>query len=187
MKKIIALSLSLMMLFALAACGSSNGNQDNSGNEAGFTGSLPELINSIYEKKPIELMLGDPTEIDLTDAYSTNHYLGLEDGSQLKEAYFSESSIGSQAYSLVVARVNDPADTAAVAQSMFDGINQAKWVCVMADSLAVGAYDDLVMLAMIDSELDATAHTDLRNAFADVVGTDKLDVSLDRVNPDGGI
>ena len=59
MKKIIALSLLLMMLFALAACGSSNGNQDNSGNEAGFTGSLPELINSIYEKKPIELMLGD--------------------------------------------------------------------------------------------------------------------------------
>ncbi len=187
MKKVIVMSLTLLMMFALAACGSNGSNQDSSGTEGGYSGSLPDLINSIYEKKPIDLTLGEPTEINLTDAYELKHYLGLEDGSKLKEAYFSESMIGSHAYSLVVARVNDPADTAAVAQTMFDGINQAKWVCVMADSLAVGAYDDLIVLAMINSELDATAHIDLRDAFASVVGADTLDVSLDRVNPNEGI
>lgn len=144
-----------------------------------YSGTLPELINAIYAKQPVELALSDPTAIDLSDANAVTYYLGLNDTSKVKEAYYSEALIGSQAYSLVVVRTNSAADAPAVAQSMFDGINQSKWVCVTADCLAVGAYGDTVMLAMVSSELNPTLHTDLRSAYASAVGG-KLDVSLDR-------
>ena len=129
-------------------------------------------------------MVGEPAPVDLNDSNVVKYYTGLSDGSKLKEAYFSEAMIGSQAYSMVVVRVKDAADAASVAQSMFDGINQAKWVCVTADALAVGAYGDTVMLAMGDSlNMGETIHTDLRAAYASVVGASKLDVALDRVDP----
>lgn len=171
--------------------GSSNNNSNNSGNtnnkpsppaSNNYSGTLPELINAIYAKQPVEIMVNDPTPVDLSDANAVNNFLGLTDASKVKEAYYSEAMIGSQAYSLVVVRTNSAADAPAVAQSMFDGINQAKWVCVSADCVAVGAYGDTVMLVMVNSGLGgATLHTDLRAAYASVVGG-KLDVSLDRVS-----
>lgn len=171
--------------------GSSNNNSNNSGNtnnkpsppaSNNYSGTLPELINAIYAKQPVEIMVNDPAPVDLSDANAVNNFLGLTDASKVKEAYYSEAMIGSQAYSLVVVRTNSAADAPAVAQSMFDGINQAKWVCVSADCVAVGAYGDTVMLVMVSSDLGgATLHTDLRAAYASVVGG-KLDVSLDRVS-----
>lgn len=171
--------------------GSSNNNSNNSGNtnnkpsppaSNNYSGTLPELINAIYAKQPVEIMVNDPAPVDLSDANAVNNFLGLTDASKVKEAYYSEAMIGSQAYSLVVVRTNSAADAPAVAQSMFDGINQAKWVCVSADCVAVGAYGDTVMLVMVSSGLGgATLHTDLRAAYASVVGG-KLDVSLDRVS-----
>lgn len=168
-----------------------NGSSNNSGNtnnkpsppaSNNYSGTLPELINAIYAKQPVEIMVNDPAPVDLSDANAVNNFLGLTDASKVKEAYYSEAMIGSQAYSLVVVRTNSAADAPAVAQSMFDGINQAKWVCVSADCVAVGAYGDTVMLVMVSSGLGgATLHTDLRAAYASVVGG-KLDVSLDRVS-----
>ena len=174
-----------------ASGGGSNGSSNNSGNtnnkpsppaSNNYSGTLPELINAIYAKQPVEIMVNDPAPVDLSDANAVNNFLGLTDASKVKEAYYSEAMIGSQAYSLVVVRTNSAADAPAVAQSMFDGINQAKWVCVSADCVAVGAYGDTVMLVMVSSGLGgATLHTDLRAAYASVVGG-KLDVSLDRVS-----
>ena len=146
-----------------------------------YSGSLSGLIDAIYATTPVDLFLGDSTAVDLSDSYQAEYYLGLSDASKVKEAYVSEPMMGSQAYSLVVVRVKDAADTASVAQSMYDGINQSKWICVTADSLAVGAYGDTIMLAMVDSEFGKTLHTDLRSAYAKAVGG-KLDVSLDRVD-----
>lgn len=168
----------------------SNNSSSNSGNNSStstdkpaenknYAGTLPELISAIYAKQPVDLMLSEPTAVDLSDADAVTYYLGLSDASKVKEAYFSETMIGSQAYSLVVVRTNSAADAPAVAQSMFDGINQSKWICVTADCLAVGAYGDTVMLAMADSSLSTTLHTDLRAAYASAVGG-KLDVSLER-------
>ena len=185
MKKVLALSLSLIMMLALAACGSSNSTGSTTEGGEPFTGTLPELIAAIYEKQPVEIEVGEPMEIDLSDAGVVSYYTGLADASAVKEAYFSESMIGSQAYSLVAVRVNDAADAATVAQAMFDGIDQVKWICATADSLAVGAYEDMVVLAMVDSTIfGASMHTDLRDAFASVVGADTLSASLDRVDPD---
>ena len=80
--------------------------------------------------------------------------------------------------------MKDAADAATIAQNMYDGINQSKWICVTADCLAVGAYGDTVMLAMVGSNLSKTMHTDLRSAYASAVGG-TLDVSMDRVDTEG--
>lgn len=147
-----------------------------------YSSTLPDLVSAIYAKQSVELNLGDPMAVDLSDADAVQYNLGLSDGSKLKEAYVSESMMGSQAYSLVVVRVKNAADAADVAQSMYDGINQSKWICVTANALAVGAYGDTVMLAMANSDLGADLHTNLRSAYASAVGASKLDVSLDRVD-----
>ena len=160
--------------------GSNNGGSSKPDTGSNYSGTLPDLINAIYEKQPVEIMVNDPTAVDLSDSNAVSNYLGLTDASKVKEAYYSEAMIGSQAYSLVVVRTKSASDAPSVAQSMFDGINQSKWVCVTADALAVGAYGDTVMLAMVDSGMGATLHTDLRSAYASAVGG-KLDVSLDRV------
>ena len=161
----------------------SSGKQDSAKADTakGYSGTLPELIQAIYKKQPVDLTLDTPTAVDLTDSYSAQYFLGLSDASKVKEAYCSEPMIGSIAYSLVVVRTKDAADAPDVAKSMFNGINQHKWICVTADTLAVGSCGDTIVLAMVDSEFGTSLATDLRSAFAAACGG-TLDVSLDRAS-----
>ena len=167
-----------------------NGSNSGSGSNTGsgsqdetktYSGTLPDLINAIYANHSVDLSLSDPTAVDLSNSDKISYYLGLTDASKLKEAYYSEALIGSQAYSLVVVRANSAKDAASVAQSMFDGINQNKWICVTANAVAAGAYGDTAMLVMANTDLGETLTTDLRAAYASAVGG-ALDVSLDRVD-----
>lgn len=161
-----------------------SGNNTGSGSQdetKTYSGTLPELINAIYANHSVDLDLSDPTAVDLSNSDQISYYLGLTDASKLKEAYYSEALIGSQAYSLVVVRANSAKDAASVAQSMFDGINQNKWICVTANAVAAGAYGDTAMLVMANTDLGETLTTDLRAAYASAVGG-TLDVSLDRVD-----
>lgn len=170
--------------------GSNSGSNGGSGSNTGsgsqdetktYSGTLPDLINAIYANHSVDLSLSDPTAVDLSNSDQISYYLGLTDASKLKEAYYSEALIGSQAYSLVVVRANSAKDAASVAQSMFDGINQNKWICVTANAVAAGAYGDTAMLVMANTDLGETLTTDLRAAYASAVGG-ALDVSLDRVD-----
>ncbi len=167
-----------------------NGSNSGSGSNTGsgsqdetktYSGTLPDLINAIYANHSVDLSLSDPTAVDLSNSDQISYYLGLTDASKLKEAYYSEALIGSQAYSLVVVRANSAKDAASVDQSMFDGINQNKWICVTANAVAAGAYGDTAMLVMANTDLGETLTTDLRAAYASAVGG-ALDVSLDRVD-----
>ena len=161
-----------------------SGNNTGSGSQdetKTYSGTLPELINAIYANHSVDLNLSDPTAVDLSNSDQISYYLGLTDASKLKEAYYSEALIGSQAYSLVVVRANSAKDAASVAQSMFDGINQNKWICVTANAVAAGAYGETAMLVMANTDLGETLTTDLRAAYASAVGG-ALDVSLDRVD-----
>lgn len=165
---------------------SNGGNGSNTGSGSQdetktYSGTLPDLINAIYANHSVDLSLSDPTAVDLSNSDQISYYLGLTDASKLKEAYYSEALIGSQAYSLVVVRANSAKDAASVAQSMFDGINQNKWICVTANAVAAGAYGDTAMLVMANTDLGETLTTDLRAAYASAVGG-ALDVSLDRVD-----
>ena len=108
-------------------------------------------------------------EIDLSDADAVSYYTGLSDASALSGAVVSESMMGSQAYSLVLARVSDPAKAEETARAILDGVNPAKWICVQADDLDAAVSGDLVLFVMIGSQFDLPA-ADLIGAFKTLCG-----------------
>lgn len=183
MKKTLALLLTLVLAAGtFAACGKANtengGNSDVTNEQSGAADTsaytLGGLIESIYAQKAPMFMYGS-MPVDLADADAVKMFLGLEDGSKLSEAMVSESMIGAQAYSLVVARVAEGQDAKAVAEEMKAGIDTRKWICVEADDVKVTTYGDLICFCMIDSEYneDLTAK-DIMDSFTNVV-TGKAD------------
>lgn len=143
------------------------------------SGSLSEIIDGIYAEKAVSLPVGT-SELDLSDGEMFTAVTGLASSEKVKEAAYSESMIGSQAYSMVVVRVKKSKDAADVADAMLSGINPAKWICVEADDVRVAAYDDLVMLIMVSSQLEETVTgKEIVSAFKKVCGG-SLDVSKKR-------
>lgn len=179
MKKILAIVLALtVVLVCFAACGNKSKTDVTSTDAEETTAAsttvdmaITDIIPKLYEANPVEFpadTAGMP--VDLADADAVNMYTGLTDASLIKEAYFSESMIGAQPYSLVIARAAEGADVEAVKKAMFDGINTRKWVCVEADQLTVASTGDLVILCMVGSDLIADFDTAMVNSFADVAG-----------------
>lgn len=143
------------------------------------SGSPSDIIDRIYAEKAVNLPVGT-TELDLTDGEMFTAVTGLASSEKVKEAAYSESMIGSQAYSMVVVRVKKSKDAADVAEEMLSGINPAKWICVEADDVRAAAYDDLVMLIMVSSQLEETVTgKEIISAFKKVCGG-SLDVSKKR-------
>lgn len=171
MKKVLAISLALVLLVCFAACGGSKVEP--------YEGDLSAVIASIYEKQPVEFMTCEAMPVDLTDMWSVSAYLGIQppenatEGSipetGIKEAYFSESMIGAQAYSLVVARVEDAEKLEEIKKAMFDGIDTRKWICVEADQLRVVSCKDIIMLVMCSSQLAPGLADGMVDAFAEII------------------
>ncbi len=154
MKKLLALILAMIMMLSFAACGGNGETEEPSGETAvnPVEGTPEELIEKIYaefETLP-EFPVMTMNLADM-DAEAFPMYTGLADNSKVKESAFSEAMMGSQAYSMVLVRLNDAADSETVANEMLNGIDTRKWICVEADDLAVAAYGDVIMLYMVDS------------------------------------
>jgi hypothetical protein len=169
MNTILVLSL---ILFSFTACNKVNTQETNASPE----GTMSEIIDKIYEQKEIALKV-ETQEIDLTDLNQLNYYTGLNEATKIKEAAVSEAMITSQAYSMVLVRVNDKADTKQVAEEMLNGINQNKWICVGADDLKVATCGDTIMLIMVSTTLSDTVTADqMVDVFKTVSGgnTDQI-------------
>lgn len=134
--------------------------------------TVAELLADIYAIKKPEFTIGD-APLDPADPNSVAYYTGLESLDKVAETAVSESMIGSQAYSLVLLRVKDPADAEEVAQAMLDGINPAKWICVGADDLQIVTHEDIVLLIMVASQLsDTVTSQEIVDAFIEVRGAE---------------
>ncbi len=195
MKK-LALVLSLVLLMgALAACGNEPAEttpettlpaeSTTAPTETAPVETIPEetlpalteteeLLNKVYENVTVELPLM-VMPVDLTDEFSLNAYTGATSAEGIVEAAFSESMIGAQAYSVTLVKCADADTAAAMAQTMFDGINTAKWVCVQADTKMAahtGEYAFFVMMdSMLGEELGITTQS-VVDAFAAVTGAE---------------
>lgn len=128
-------------------------NKDDSNAQDTTDSELLAIIKKIYEIKDPGLMLAD-TQVDLSDSDSVKYYTGLSDISKVKEAVASETMIGSQAYSLVLVKLNDADDAESVANEMLKGIDPRKWICVEADDLQVVSHDDVILLIMVSSTFE---------------------------------
>lgn len=206
MKKIIALLLAVLLIGAMAVgCSNTNTNEtekptvnqteptdkvetpseneteEPSEGEGDFEVELSEteaLLTAIMEAQPMQF----PTmvmPVDMTDEFALGAYTGLETADHVVEASFCEAMMGSQAFSLVLVKVDDAANAEAIANDIFTKVNPRKWICVEADDLMVVATGDLVLLAMMDSEYaaDATAQSTV-DLFAQQCG--ELSVTLDK-------
>lgn len=162
-KKMIAAALALVMVVCFTAC-----QKDT----PAYAGTMTDLVNGLYEKVPVELALSEPTAVDLTNADFLSYYTGLTDGAQVSEAVYSEAMITAQAYSLCAIRVAEGADAKTVAQQVKDGINPAKWICVMADDVRVVYSGDVILLVMVDTGLSETLAGELVTAFGEIVGAE---------------
>lgn len=162
MKRILAVLLAALML---TACGSKPAAAPG-----GIEGTPEEIIAKIYAAhKEIDLALAG-MDVDLTDENAVAYYTGLSSADKLSAAAVSETMLG-QAYSLVVVRVKDSKDAAAVAKEMYDGIDTRKWICVAADDKTAAYSGDVVMFFMISSDFaeDATAAS-MAEAFKTACG-----------------
>ena len=166
MKKFISVILMAALALSLfAACGKT----DDAPKGADLSGESAEaLVNKIYESKMPEFALMT-MPVDLADAEMVAWQTGVSDPALLKEAVISESMMGSQAYSMVMVRVNDAAKAEEVAQMMLDNIDPRKWICVAADDIDAAIYGDLVLFVMIDSQFGIPA-ADMIGAFKTVTG-----------------
>ncbi len=166
MKKFISVILMAALALSLfAACGKT----DDAPKGADLSGESAEaLVNKIYETKVPEFALMT-MPVDLADAEMVAWQTGVSDPALLKEAVISESMMGSQAYSMVMVRVNDAAKAEEVAQMMLDNIDPRKWICVAADDIDAAIYGDLVLFVMIDSSFGMPA-ADFIGAFKTIAG-----------------
>ena len=164
MKKIITAIILAALVLSLCACGGKTSGGDSKVNDMALT----DIIDAIYEKKAMEFPVMS-FDVDVADADSVNYYTGLSSADGIKEAIASESAMGSQAYSLVLVRLNDASKAPEVAKAMKDGINTAKWICVQADDLQVVASGNVVMLIMTDSRLASSS--DIVDAFKGIAGS----------------
>ncbi|MBQ7296331.1 MAG: hypothetical protein IJW86_09115 [Clostridia bacterium] len=166
MKKIIAIVAALVVVLGVfAACGGEKQSEITP-----YEGTLEDLTAKLYEIQPVEFMVGPAMQVDFADEYAPSTYLGVESTEGFKEATWSESMIGAQAYSLVLARVSDTAKIEELKNAMFNGINTRKWICVEADQLRVVSSGDIIMLIMVGSELAPGVADGMVEAFKQTVG-----------------
>ena len=172
MKKFVAIVLALSLALSLAACGGKK-TQETEAAALRVEGTMEELLNKTIEQRPVEFM-GGVIPVDLTDSsedglWALKSYTGLDSAAQISEAAAFEPMMGSMAFSLVLVRTVEGADSKAVAESMKSGIDTRKWICVEADDLKVAGFGDVVMLIMVNSDSGMTAQSFV-DAFAKVAG-----------------
>lgn len=171
MKKIVSLVLALSLVLSLTACGKKA--EETQAPALSVSGTMEELLNKTIEQRPVEFM-GGVIPVDLTDSsedglWALKSYTGLDSAEKISEAAAFEPMMGSLAFSLVLVRVAEGADSKAVAEAMQSGIDTRKWICVEADDLKVAGFGDVVMLVMVNSDSGMTAQSFV-DAFSKVAG-----------------
>ena len=151
MKK-IALVLTLALCLSLfAGCGDAQSAET----VTAPAGTTEELMNKIYEHVTVELPLMTMA-VDLADEFAVSTYLGAASAEGVKDAAFSESMIGSQAYSISMVRMESAEAAEGMAKTMFDNIDTRKWICVEATEKQAVVCGDLVLFVMLNPEYGVT-------------------------------
>ena len=171
MKKLFmtVLVVVLAMTMMLTACG----KKEETAAGPVLEGQTPaQIIDALYAVHAPEFGVAT-IELDDSDPDMLYYMTGMRDMSLVSEIAVSESMIGSQAYSLGVARVAEGADAQTVAQTMLDNLDPIKWVCVQADDVRVVACGDVVMFVMVSSEYaSAITAQNMVDAFQEVCGAE---------------
>lgn len=128
---------------------------------------LSKLIDTIYEGQD-NLYGSLATQIiDLTDKETVSYITGLEDENQFEYMVVSEPMMSSQAYSFILAKVNDGVNADEVAKQMSEKVNPSKWICVTAEKIYATSSGNIVCLVMSNEEMAKSVY----DKFKSVAGT----------------
>lgn len=168
MKKLFSMLLVFSLVLSLAACGGKKEPEAPAVEK--IEGTPVQIIDKIYNThKYVDLSLVT-MDVDLSDPDAVAYNLGLSSADKLEAAAVSETMLG-QPYSMVVVKVKNPADAAAVAKEMYDGIDTRKWICVAADTKTAAAAGDVAVFFMVSSDFAEDMSTEsFLEAFRDVAG-----------------
>ncbi|MBQ3078058.1 MAG: hypothetical protein IJC43_09380 [Clostridia bacterium] len=157
MKKIVALTLALLLMLSLAACSSSSGDTN-----PGADMTLSEIMTTILDGAvPAELAVG---EMPLDEENFA--FFAFIDPIEGAEGLASEAMMSSVAHSVVLLRLPEDADAAAVAAEVEKNADPRKWICVTAEKTEVLQHGNLVLLVMSATDT-ATAIAENFTAFCE--------------------
>ena len=162
MKKLIAIMLAAIMVFAFAACSL---NKEPEAPAFELTGTLEEIADQVIAgTTTIEMAMGPAMEIDLTDVDGANYYLGVASTDSIERAVFSEPMIGSIPFSMCLVTAKADADIEALKAEILEGVNYRKWLCVAAEKIAVTNCGNTILMVMAQEEIV----DDVCNSFATI-------------------
>ena len=145
MKKIIAVFLSAVVLFALAGCGKGQ-------NTPGDTSMpLPDLMDVVTTDLSLEFETANG-EIP-SDRFSWFFGIDAIDGA---EGYSSEALIGSIAHSVALLRVPEGTDAAALADTIQSSVDPRKWICVEAEKTIVKSHGSVILVVLSSADVADT-------------------------------
>ena len=139
MKKITLIMLSVIMVFALAACGSAPTEEA----KAGDTMSLEDIMTNILDGVN-EL----PASQNVTLSEENFESFAFIAPAKGMEGLASEGLISAIAHSVVLVRVPDGSDANAVAEDIKANANPRKWICVEAEKTNVSVHGNTILLVM---------------------------------------
>lgn len=169
MKKIIILSIALILIIGLTAC-NPNGDTQAPAMDPVLNESLESILDKIYETADLsedfkEYSLSTLLKTEITEERS-EYYFGKE-GIEFEEALASEPMMMPSAYELTLVRVKEDADIEKLKEEIRENVNPNKWICVGVDpeNVVVDSIDNLIIIIMSDSECEA-----LHDAFLALKG-----------------
>ena len=144
MKKLIAITLCIALVLAMAACGSTQG-----GNAKLVDGTLSEIFAKIYENADVDSLGTYEVPVDDTNK---SGMLGT-DAVSFVEGLASEAMIMTIPHSMVLLRIDENADVEKIKQLIRENVDPRKWICVgvEADQVIVDSIGDLVFLVMSEN------------------------------------
>jgi len=149
MKKFIrALSLILVLSMSVtvfAACSKDNGEDENAvDTETVFNDmAVADILAAVMNGVTVEFAtMAEPLSAENFE------YFAFAPWAEGYEAICGDAMIGSIAHSLVIVKVPEGTDTAALAETIKTNADPRKWMCVEAEKVAVETRGNVVMLAM---------------------------------------
>lgn len=144
MKKILVLLMVAILALGAIGCGGTPSGEGGDGSS--LEGTLSEIMDKVYGGVQLELPEMAQTVLD---ADNMVYFLG-SDGIDMVEGLASEPLMSSIAHSIVLLRVSEGADVAAIMETIKKNVDPRKWICVGVeeDEVIVDHVGDLVILIM---------------------------------------
>lgn len=146
-----------LLMFVLAGCGKNTESAD------GMSGSCEDILQKVYDTADLDDSFRESLQYYETGELSADnceYMLGTTDISY-SDSVYSVPMMSSVPYQCVILRLSEGEDVTAAKETLSQNADPAKWICVVAESVAVENVGDVVLAVMGDTDtVDA-----VKNAF----------------------